>query len=215
MDEEISKNIDRYDNRLNIGLCLEEDEYRVFICDNKVIYGEDLCKKHNDEQQTIDSEGYLLYYDNLYLVNIENRFIKEYIQNISYEYIIDIINIEYKFIDKYKPDINVISFNGKVDYLNEKIEVFKFSISNNNIYKHIYDKYILYYKHVCNSDLNTKNLEPYKAYICFIENGKQIFNSISFVKLFNILNLVYNKDSIIKHIYDITYKQFDITNLLN
>lgn len=222
MDEEINK----YDNRLNIGLCLEELN-NEFICNNKVIFGEDLCKHHNDEQQSVDNDGYIvdkklykkyisdvLYYDNLYLLNIERKIKKDYKKDISYEYIIDIVNIEDKFIDISKPNINVISFYGKVDYLDVKIEVFKFSIPDNKIYKHIYDKYIIYYKHICNSDLNTRKVEPYKAYICYVENSKQKFETISFIKLFNILNLVYNKKSIINHIYEITYNQFDITKLI-
>lgn len=226
MDEEISEDINKYDYRSNMGLCLEELNNK-FICNNKVIPGEDLCKYHNDEQQTVDSEGYildkklykkymsdLLYYDNLYLLNIERKIKKDFKKNISYEYIIDIVNIEDKIIDIHKPNINVISFYGKVDYLDIKIEVFKFPIPDNKIYKHIYDKYIIYYKHVCNSDLTTKKVEPYKAYICYIQNSKQNFETISFIKLFNILNLVYNKKSIIKHIYEITYTQFDITNLI-
>lgn len=226
MEEKIDENINKYDNRLNIGLCLEElnDE---FICNNRVIPGEDLCNYHNDEQQSVDNDGYiidkkiykkyisnLLYYDNLYLINIEKNIIKEYIHDISYEYIIDIINIENNYITSLKPDINIISFLGKVNYLEEKINVYKFPISDNNIYKHIYDKYILYYKHICNSDLNTRKQEPYKVYMCCIENGKQIFETISFVKFYKILNLIYSKNSIISHVYDITYNQFNITKLI-
>jgi hypothetical protein len=118
-------------------------------------------------------------------------------------------------MDILKPNINITVFNGRVKYLDYKIEVFKSPISDNKIYNHIYDGYILYYKHVCNSDKDTIRIEPYIAYICCIKDGNKIFETISFVKLFNILNIVYNKDSIIKHIYDITYDRFDITNLLN
>lgn len=78
--------INKYDNRLSIGLCLEENNNGIFICNNKIIPGDDFCKEHSYESQTIDSEGYikdeqvykkyisnLLYYDNLYLINIENN----------------------------------------------------------------------------------------------------------------------------------------------
>lgn len=102
MDEEIYKNIDKYDKRLNKKLCLEEDEYGVFICDNKVIPDEDLCYLHNEEQKSITYE----YYD--YIINdilyIERKFMTEYIQNIYFQYVVDICLIENTLttIDKYK-----------------------------------------------------------------------------------------------------------------
>lgn len=119
------------------------------------------------------------------------------------------------FRESLKPELDIVSFFGKVGYLDEKVTVYKFPIYDKNKYKHIYKNYILYYKHVVNSDLERKGIEPYKAYICFIENGIRKFDIIPFTKLFKILNLIYNKESIIKHIKYITYGNFDITNLLN
>lgn len=180
-------------------LCLEEYDGE-FICINKVIPGEELCKEHNDEQQTVDSEGYikdeklynkyisnLLYYDNLYLVNIEKIIIKEYLFETSLEYVNDIIIIEeeiskikynsifisiYKSVELvkelFKPNINTISFNGKVDYLDHKVEVYKFPINDKNKYSHLYNNSIIYYKHICNNDLYRKTIEPYVAYMCCI-----------------------------------------------
>lgn len=214
-----------------MSLCLEEDEYGVFICDNKVIPGEDLCKKHNDEQQTIIYEYFdYITYD---ILSIEKRFIREYIQNTSFQYVINLISIEEKIVNKnsftyisitnsiklieefIKPDLDVVSFYGKVGYLDEKVEVYKFPIDNKNKYNHIYNNYILYYKHVVNKDIKEREVERYKAYICYKYKSIKLFTTISFIDLFKILNLVYNKDSIIKHIYNLTYHQFDITNLLN
>lgn len=214
-----------------MGLCLEEDEYGVFICDNRVISGEDLCKKHNEEQKSIIYE----YYD--YIINdilyIERKFMTEYIQDTYFQYIIDLINIEKEIDNRYsskyisitkaiklvediiKPNLDIVSFLGKVGYLDEKVRVYKFPIDNKNKYKHIYNKYIIYYKHVVNKNLKEREVEKYKAYICYKDNCIKSYTTISFIDLFKILNLVYNKDSIIKHIYNLTYHQFDITNLLN
>lgn len=180
---------------------------------------EEYCKNCIDEIQTVDSEGYIqdeklynkyisniLYYDNLYLEEIEKKMI-----GLKFMSINDSVNL---VKEKFKPDLNIISFYDKVNYLDHKVQVWSFPI-NIKHYKHIYDKHILYYKHVVNSDLKRKNIEPYKAYICCIVNDKRIYETVSFIQIFKILNLFYNKYSIIKHIYDITYNQFDITNLLN
>lgn len=229
MEEEIIKNIDKYDNRLNIGLCLEEYN-REFICNNPIIPGDDLCQNHTDDQQTIIYEYFDYITDDILF--IEKKLTKEYIQGTYFKYVIDIILIE-KEIDKnkhsstnisisksikliedfIKPDLDIVSLYDEVGYLDEKVEVYKFP--NNNKYNHLYNNSILYYKHVYNKDLKRRDVEPYKAYICYKDKNKKMFDTISFVKLFNILNLVYNKDSIIKHFYNITYNRFDITNLLN
>ena len=71
------------------------------------VINEDMCSYCIDDQQTLDSSGYikdkklycryisnLLYYDNLYLVNIEKNIDKEYIHDISIGYVKDIITIE-------------------------------------------------------------------------------------------------------------------------
>lgn len=202
---------------------------------------EDLCSYCIEDQQTINEyesynefiknviNGYLhenIIYDiiknnkvnnNEYIIydiiDIEKRFYKDYINNSYLSYIKDIIYIEDIFMDKTKPDVNIFRFKGKVDYLDFKIDVYKNPIKNNSIYSDIFDKYILYYKHVANSD-NTRHIERYIAYICYLENGKQEFLTFSFIKLFKILNKVYNKHSIINHIKDITNNILDISNLI-
>lgn len=154
-------------------------------------------------------------YNLKYLINIENNIIKEYINYIHITYVKDIIHVEDELTDIVKPDVNIVSFNGKVDYLDHKVEVYKFPIPVNKIYSDIYNKYILYYKHVCNNDINKRHIEPYVAYLCCIENGKQVYDTISFIKLFKILNIVYNKLSIINHIKYITRDKLDISELIN
>lgn len=189
------------------------------LCKGYAEPNEDCCQSCIDEQQTVDSEGYIqdeklynkyisniLNYDNLYLEEIEKKMIGLKFMSIS-----DSVNL---VKENFKPDLNIISFYDKVNYLDHKVQVWSFPI-NIKHYMHIYNKHILYYKHICNSDLNTKKVEPYKAYICYIQDGKRTYETVSFIQIFKILNLFYNKNSIIKHIYDITYNQFDITNLLN
>lgn len=136
-NEDIIEITNKYEYRLNIGLCLEELN-NEFICSNKVIPGEDLCKYHSDEQQTVDIEGYivdkklykkyisnLLYYDKLYLTNIENNIKKDYEKDISYSYIIDICTIENTLntIDKYKE--KEIFYNNKYKKDNISFKFFK------------------------------------------------------------------------------------------
>ena len=68
------------------------------------LINEDLCSNCIEDQQTVDSSGYikddklynkyLTYFDNIYLVNIEKRLFKEYIYDKSTEYVKDIILIE-------------------------------------------------------------------------------------------------------------------------
>lgn len=218
--------INDIDIKFNMNLCLE------YECMNKSALYEDLCQDHIDEQQTIIYEYFD--YDISDFIFIEKNIIKEYLYDRSLDYIKDIIYLE-KEIDKnktdstfisinkaielinefIKPDLKIMSFFGKVGYLDEKIELYNFPIKDKDLYKHIYNNCILYYKHVYNKDPNGRHIEPYVAYICCIENDKQIFKTISFIKLFNILNLIYNKESIINHIYDITYNRFNIKNLLN
>lgn len=166
---------------------------------------EDIKIKHNEKMIKYNTKSYK---DDIF--NRKILIFDKYIKLIEYPF----YNLFNKKEEISKPDINVVTFKGKVDYLDIKIDVYKFPIKDNKIYNHIYNKYILYYKHVCNSDLKTRNIKPYNAYICYIEDGKINFETICFIKLFNILNLVYNKNSIINHIYDITYKQFNISNLI-
>jgi hypothetical protein len=83
-------------------------------------------------------------------------------------------------------------------------------------YSHIYDKQILYYKHICNPDKNKykRSIEPYIVYICYLKNGIRNYESFSFLILYNILSIKYNKRSIINHIKTITYGKFNILKLI-
>lgn len=149
------------------------------------------------------------------IINIEKNFIKQYLYDKSIEYVIDVIRIEDSFHENIKPDVNIESFFGKVGYIDKKVKVFKFPIKDNNIYSDIFDKYILYYKHVANGNISGMKKEPYLAYVLCIENSKPKYETISFIDIFKILNKIYNKNSIINHIKEITYNKLDISKLLN
>jgi hypothetical protein len=118
--------------------------------------------------------------------------------------------------NKQKPMLPITYKYDKVGYIHEKLQVWLFPM-NIDEYKHIYNKRILYYKHVCNSTKNKEKriIEPYKAHICYLENGNKKFETISFTILYNILSIKYNKHSIYEHIYNITYKYLNIHKLIN
>lgn len=211
-EEIININLDKYINYYMENLvnnCINEVIKEEI---NKSNYSKDLIyiEKNNKLKIVFDKNIYK------YLDDYKNNILLKYLYKLYNTNFINIFNvlIKYNNNNTQKPNIIISPFKGKVKYLDFKIQVYKFPISDSNIYNHIYDKYILYYKHVCNDDLNKRNIEPYLAYICYIQDGKQEFDTISFIKLFEILNLIYNKKSIINHIYDITYRQFDITKLL-
>lgn len=133
---EIDKNIDhcnKYDNRLNMDLCLEEDINGVFICNNKIMSGEDLCQDHFDDQQSIIYENFD--YDISDFIHIEKRVNKDNIYN-SYHYVKDIINIEKKY---FYNSLQIYVNNKYKLLLNRKINISKYKkkkkVKNNNIYK--------------------------------------------------------------------------------
>lgn len=152
----------------------------------------------------------------IYIIKLDNMLYNSFLNNLFYSSC-NLLKFnskkKKKRKNKNKPDLMIRATYNKVDYLDEKVKVWIFPV-NVNEYKHIYNKQILYYKHVCNKDLERRHIEPYNAYICYLENGKRKYETISFITLYNILTIKYNKYSIINHIYDITYNQFDISGLI-
>lgn len=228
----------------NMGLCIEEECFNMKVDDddfcNECIYdaqtvdSEEFIKNENLiidiilNNYTLDYNIYMYLYNYCYYKSIYKMY-KICIINIS-----DLYKYSYKKIkkakdkdkkkiqkkiqkkNKQKPVLPIKYKFDKVDYIDNKLQVWEFPMDISE-YNHIYNKKILYYKHVCNSNKNKEERlkEPYKAYVCYLENGKKKYESISFTILYKILIMKYNGESISNHIYDITYNQINIHKLIN
>lgn len=98
-----------FDIKDNMGLCLE------YYCFNIKEIDEDLCKHHVDEQKSINEVYYNLDEDiNIYkikdILNVEKRFIKEYIYYNYIDYVSNIINIENKMMIEKDEKTNIDVF---------------------------------------------------------------------------------------------------------
>lgn len=113
-DNDIIEDSNKYDNRLAMDLCLEEDENGLFTCNNKLIPGDDFCKKHSYKSQTVDSEGY---------IKDEKLLIKYYVKEIINKYHIFDFNNIFNTIDKYKE--KEVFYNNKYKKDNISFHFFK------------------------------------------------------------------------------------------
>lgn len=190
-----------FDIKDNMGLCLED------YCFNIKEIDEDLCKHHVDEQKSINEVYYNLDENiNIYeikdILNVEKRFIKEYIYYNYIDYVSDIINIEkIMMIEKDdKPNIDVFGYL----YIIKTRESIRM---NEDIYKI-----------GCTSDI----IRRYKQY----PKGSRIFYTIinnnyknvekKWIKILNNNKFLINRKDMGKEYYEGDYKELinELSNII-